>query len=123
MTKFTRQLPVLLSKTDIVLELRDSRLPLTSINRNLESACAICLVYTVILTLYIAALQQWRLERGKITNAPQNFLASPGTQAFGPICEHIVIFNKRDLVPEWGMQVHAHSPSLIHAPTNLTTLS
>jgi len=36
MTKFARMLPALLSRTDVVLELRDSRLPLTSINRNLE---------------------------------------------------------------------------------------
>jgi len=36
MAKFTRMLPALLSRTDVVLELRDSRLPLTSINRRLE---------------------------------------------------------------------------------------
>jgi hypothetical protein len=29
-------LPALLTQTDVVLELRDSRLPLTSINRTLE---------------------------------------------------------------------------------------
>jgi len=37
MNRFTKQLPALLSRTDVVLELRDSRLPLTSINNNLES--------------------------------------------------------------------------------------
>ena len=37
MNRFTKQLPALLSRTDVVLELRDSRLPLTSINLNLES--------------------------------------------------------------------------------------
>lgn len=37
MNRFTKQLPALLSRTDVVLELRDSRLPLTSINHNLES--------------------------------------------------------------------------------------
>lgn len=36
MMKFTRMLPTLLTQTDVVLELRDSRLPLTSINRTLE---------------------------------------------------------------------------------------
>lgn len=36
MTRFSRQLPALLTRTDVVLELRDSRLPLTSINSNLE---------------------------------------------------------------------------------------
>lgn len=36
MTQFTRQLPQLLRRTDIVIEVRDARLPLTSINRNFE---------------------------------------------------------------------------------------
>lgn len=36
MMKFTRTLPTLLTRTDVVLEIRDSRLPLTSINRTLE---------------------------------------------------------------------------------------
>ena len=38
MTQFSRMLPALLRRTDVVLELRDSRLPLTSINRNFEGA-------------------------------------------------------------------------------------
>ena len=38
MTQFTRMLPALLRRTDVVLELRDSRLPLTSINPNFEGA-------------------------------------------------------------------------------------
>lgn len=37
MTQFTRQLPQLLRHTDVVIEVRDARLPLTSINRNFES--------------------------------------------------------------------------------------
>lgn len=36
MTQFARMLPDLLRRTDVVLELRDSRLPLTSINPNFE---------------------------------------------------------------------------------------
>jgi len=36
MAKFTRILPVMLKKTNVVLEIRDARLPLTSINRTLE---------------------------------------------------------------------------------------
>lgn len=39
MLQFQRMLPGLLNKTDVVLELRDARLPLTSINRNFEGAC------------------------------------------------------------------------------------
>ena len=36
MTQFARTLPQLLQRTDVVLELRDARLPLTSINRTFE---------------------------------------------------------------------------------------
>ncbi|KAJ6595782.1 hypothetical protein DFH09DRAFT_1135627 [Mycena vulgaris] len=73
MMKFT-MLPALLTRTDVVLELRDSRLPLTGINRTLEGA-----------------LQKWRLERGcerRVVNSSA--------------CERIIVFNKRDLGPEWG---------------------
>ena len=38
MLAFRRMLPTLLNKTDVVLELRDARLPLTSINRTFEGA-------------------------------------------------------------------------------------
>jgi hypothetical protein len=38
MSKFSKMLPGLLSRTDVVLELRDARLPLTSINGTLEGA-------------------------------------------------------------------------------------
>ena len=36
MTRFARILPALLPRTDVVLELRDARLPLTSVNRIFE---------------------------------------------------------------------------------------
>jgi ribosome biogenesis GTPase A len=36
MAQFAKALPALLTKTDVVLELRDARLPLTSINGTLE---------------------------------------------------------------------------------------
>ncbi|KAF8882509.1 P-loop containing nucleoside triphosphate hydrolase protein [Gymnopilus junonius] len=81
MMKFTRMLPALLKRTNVVLEIRDSRLPLTSINRTLEGA-----------------LNKWRLERGWDPNNPgRRFLAVEA-------CEHIVVLNKRDLVPEWGLE-------------------
>lgn len=38
MSRFAKMLPALLKHTDVVLELRDARLPLTSINRTLEGA-------------------------------------------------------------------------------------
>ncbi|KAJ7266975.1 P-loop containing nucleoside triphosphate hydrolase protein [Mycena haematopus] len=81
MMKFTRMLPTLLTQTDVVLELRDSRLPLTSINRTLEGA-----------------LQKWRLERGWDPNNPTRRVIN------SVACERIVVFNKRDLVPEWGLE-------------------
>ncbi|KAF8962632.1 P-loop containing nucleoside triphosphate hydrolase protein [Flammula alnicola] len=81
MMKFTRQLPALLKRTNVVLEIRDARLPLTSINRTLEGA-----------------LKKWRLERGWDPNNPgRRFIAVEA-------CEHIVVLNKRDLVPEWGLE-------------------
>lgn len=44
MAQFQNMLPTLLSRTDIVLELRDARLPLTSINRTFEGWFFFCLV-------------------------------------------------------------------------------
>ncbi|CAE6429093.1 unnamed protein product [Rhizoctonia solani] len=67
MRRFFTQLPELLARTHIVLEARDSRLPLTSINPEFE-----------------AALERWRKSR------------SSG------LCERIVVYTKRDLVPRWG---------------------
>ncbi|KAI0676548.1 P-loop containing nucleoside triphosphate hydrolase protein [Trametes maxima] len=91
MLQFQRMLPTLLNKTDVVLELRDARLPLTSINRNFEGA-----------------LQKWRRERGKgVSSGPSG---SPETDApvagpsTAPVCERVVVFSKRDLVPEWGLK-------------------
>ncbi|THU99122.1 P-loop containing nucleoside triphosphate hydrolase protein [Dendrothele bispora CBS 962.96] len=81
MMKFTKMLPTLLTRTDVVLELRDSRLPLTSINRTLEGA-----------------LRKWRMERGWDPNDPSRRIVNTAP------CERIVVLNKRDLVPEWGMK-------------------
>ncbi|CAE6506850.1 unnamed protein product [Rhizoctonia solani] len=67
MRRFFTQLPELLARTHVVLEARDSRLPLTSINPEFE-----------------AALERWRQSR------PNG------------LCERIVVYTKRDLVPRWG---------------------
>ncbi|KIJ15871.1 hypothetical protein PAXINDRAFT_168858 [Paxillus involutus ATCC 200175] len=86
MNRFSKQLPALLSRTDVVLELRDARLPLTSINQNLEGA-----------------IRKWRAERGRDSTLIAPTPASvPGYG--GMICERIVVLNKRDLVPEWGIE-------------------
>jgi hypothetical protein len=48
---------------------------------------------------YAGALKKWRLERGWDPNNPgRRFVAVEA-------CEHIVVLNKRDLVPEWGLEV------------------
>ncbi|KAF9219523.1 hypothetical protein BS17DRAFT_804390 [Gyrodon lividus] len=92
MNRFSKQLPALLSRTDVVLELRDARLPLTSINQNLEGA-----------------IRKWRAERGRgpTVIAPSSPLGTGGDAVpgyGGMICERIVVLNKRDLVPEWGVE-------------------
>ncbi|KIJ59395.1 hypothetical protein HYDPIDRAFT_184032 [Hydnomerulius pinastri MD-312] len=92
MNRFSKQLPALLSRTDVVLELRDSRLPLTSINQNLEGA-----------------IRKWRAERGRdsaVIHTPSSTgPASPAVPGYGStICERIVVLNKHDLVPEWGIE-------------------
>ncbi|KAF5357039.1 hypothetical protein D9756_006734 [Leucocoprinus leucothites] len=107
MMKFTRMLPSLLTRTDVVLEIRDSRLPLTSINRSLEVYTALLsthrlhfdFFYRALITeLFVpGALRKWRTERGWDPHNPGRRIVK--AQA----CEHIVVLNKRDLVPEWGM--------------------
>lgn len=72
MASFSKLLPSLLQSTHVVLEARDARLPLTSINPAFEGL-----------------LNKWYQERGGI---------------LGPV-ERIVVYNKADLVPQWGIQV------------------
>ncbi|KAI0090391.1 P-loop containing nucleoside triphosphate hydrolase protein [Irpex rosettiformis] len=91
MTQFTRMLPTILRRTDVVLELRDARLPLTSINRNFEGA-----------------LHKWRLERAgpKLASGLHSVVTNKtlAARTYGATCERIVVFNKRDLVSEWGIE-------------------
>ena len=67
--------------------------------------------------LYLGALRKWRLERGWDPGDSGKRLISVEA------CEHIVVFNKRDLVPQWGIEVSLtvdiivskeFSPSLMH---------
>lgn len=49
-------------------------------------------------------MKKWRLERGWDPNNPaRRFFAVEA-------CEHIVVLNKRDLVPEWGLDVGVNHP-------------
>jgi ribosome biogenesis GTPase A len=73
MAVFAKNLPQLLRNTHVVLEARDARLPLTSINPRFETL-----------------LKQWFIERG--------------SGLAGPV-QRIVIYNKMDLVPSWGIEV------------------
>jgi len=49
--------------------------------------------------LSLGALRKWRLERGWDPGNSGKRLISVDA------CEHIVVFNKRDLVPQWGIEV------------------
>ncbi|KAH9962846.1 P-loop containing nucleoside triphosphate hydrolase protein [Russula dissimulans] len=83
MTQFSRILPSLLTRTDVVLELRDARLPLTSVNKNFEGA-----------------LSRWRAERVHLSN----HAAASSALARVRVCERVVVFSKSDLVSEWGIE-------------------
>ncbi|TDL22835.1 P-loop containing nucleoside triphosphate hydrolase protein [Rickenella mellea] len=89
MKQFTRMLPALLSKTDVVLELRDSRLPLTSVNPTFEDA-----------------MRKWRFDRQRFSDSFQIALRerAPSPGYFSPVCKRIVVMTKRDLVPDWGIE-------------------
>ena len=59
------------------------------------------------------ALQKWRRERSKgiAPSTPStvgaNATAPDASPIAAPACERIVVFSKRDLVPEWGIKVSA----------------
>jgi hypothetical protein len=56
------------------------------------------------------ALRRWKTERGRLS-ASATFPRVSGmppshtTPHFSTICERVVVLNKRDLVPEWGLEV------------------
>ena len=77
MSKFARALPNLLAETHVVLEARDVRLPLTSINPALETALA-----------------KWKTDRDRL-----------GASSGAGVCERIVVYTKRDLVNPRGEEV------------------
>ena len=62
----------------------------------------------------LGALQKWRRERGYGASSqlggssPAAPVPSPTN---GSVCERVVVFSKRDLVPEWGIKVCIHAVS------------
>lgn len=64
------------------------------------------------------ALQKWRLERGRHISPGRSERSTmtpattPPPQENGLVCERIVVFNKRDLVPEWGIEVCGGAPDM-----------
>lgn len=72
-------LPALLRRTDVILEMRDARLPLTSINPSFEHL-----------------FRDWT-GKGKGREVQQNT----------ELRKRIIVFSKMDLVPHWGIEVSA----------------
>ena len=72
-----------------------------------------CLLTSTHIHFNLGALRKWRTERGYST--PPSAMVQSQTSAthslsYRPVCERIVVFNKRDLVSEWGIEVR-----IIHA--------
>ncbi|KAI9509264.1 P-loop containing nucleoside triphosphate hydrolase protein [Russula earlei] len=93
MTQFSRILPTLLNRTDVVLELRDARLPLTSVNKNFEGD--------------IMRTKDGRarhvVDQNSACSSPNMPLPLPRSHACS-VCERVVVFSKSDLIPEWGIE-------------------
>ncbi|KAI4525325.1 hypothetical protein K525DRAFT_261497 [Schizophyllum commune Loenen D] len=95
MTKFTRMLPQYLSRTHVVLEVRDCRMPLTTVNKHFDEA-----------------LRRWKIDRGR-----DPFTTLPKFDT-GMACEHYVVLNKRDLMPAWGVEVQSLAQNMANVTDN-----
>ncbi|KAL1663951.1 hypothetical protein GGF50DRAFT_102369 [Schizophyllum commune] len=95
MTKFTRMLPQYLSRTHVVLEVRDCRMPLTTVNKHFDEA-----------------LRRWKIDRGR-----DPFTTLPKFDT-GMACEHYVVLNKRDLMPAWGVEVQSLAQNMANMTDN-----
>jgi hypothetical protein len=56
--------------------------------------------------LHTGALRRWRTERVRLSE----HAAASAPNASARVCERVVVFNKRDLVPEWGIVVWTRPP-------------
>ena len=73
-----------------------------------------CLLTSTHIHFNLGALRKWRTERGYSTPPSpmvQSQTSATHSLSYRPVCERIVVFNKRDLVSEWGIEVR-----IIHAP-------
>lgn len=74
-----------------------------------------CLMISIVLTMStaIGALLKWQRERGHVGGDPgQPHAPGDESQPFAPSSERIIVFNKRDLVPSWGIEVRTPSQKL-----------
>ncbi len=55
----------------------------------------------LIRSMRLGALSQWRSERVQLSK----HAAASSSLAGARVCERIVLFNKCDLVPDWGIKV------------------
>ena len=70
--------------------------------------------FCLLLPHHLGVLRKWRHERQKLAQA-FSISSNQSLSGVGPslrghsslVCEHIVVMNKRDLVPEWGIEVRA----------------
>ena len=60
---------------------------------------------TLITVILAGALQKWRRERGAVPGSSSSTDGSAARPSNGPVCERVVVFSKRDLVPDWGIKV------------------
>ena len=51
------------------------------------------------------ALRNWRAERRNLASSAADPIDPPAAGGTRTACERIVVFSKRDLVPEWGIEV------------------
>ena len=89
MNKFMQELPSLLRRTDMVLEVRDARLPLTSINTNFE-----------------LQMVNWSIDQQSSTSSARLVKR-----------KRFIVMNKADLVPGWGIKVSSILSSYIISNT------
>lgn len=57
------------------------------------------------------ALRKWRAERMSLAGSAADLIDPSPVNGTRIACERIVVFSKRDLVPEWGIEVRTSRTS------------